>query len=282
MNSVYPLLCRVCSCFLAMLLMLSLSGCSQTGRYYSLRVGWKPNIKVLASSNQDDLSFFGMYAHALTENLRKPQISGLEEAQADLEKTGIPYNQLHFYPESTPRRELHSWQKNENKERFVLLIGGPSVLQNDSNGFSASDHPHLTDGDLETVKSALTDSTLYNVPEDHIQTIVPAGAQDLATGLAWIKTQLQSTLGAEGLIMFCCHGNQESSFFEMPWDGEGDAEGILALAQGGIKKSILKQWINSAVGDDGEANNTHPVLIIVLACHAGAFIAGRSPIEGST
>jgi hypothetical protein len=62
----------------------------------------------------------------------------------------------------------------------------------------------------------------------------------------------------------------------MPWDGEGDAEGILALAHGNIKKSVLKQWINAAVGDNGEANNTHPVLIIVLACHAGAFIAWSS------
>jgi hypothetical protein len=275
-NTLLALLCMA----LVLLPLMTLAGC-KLQRYKSFRVGWKSNIRVLASSNEQELSYIAQYTPAMVQKLRDPAIKSIEEAHEAVEREGLPHGQLTHFPVSTPRRQLNAWKKEEwMRERFVLLLGGPAYSQEVSSGGIALTAPlDYSGSELTAMKATVQD--VFNIPDDNVRMSHPASSTDVAEGLLWLASKLKYSPGAEALIMFCSHGNEESSYFKMPWDGEGDAEGVLYLTDGPMKEGMLKKWINAQLGVDNLSRldpwKANRVIIIVLACRAGAFIAHQPP-----
>ena len=246
----------------------------------SFRNGWQPNIRVLASSNEEELSYFGFYTAALVDHLKAPGVNSWEEAQKALEKEGMLIGQNKHYPVSMPGN-LNSWDKTDTvKPRYALLLGGPAYAgMLDTSGHMTEDTAmNYSSGELSMMTTALKDPMLYDLPPEHLHAVDPASSGDVASGLQWLHGKLAAEPGAEGLVFINSHGNQQSSAIKMPWDAEGDSEGYLLFRDGLMHEKTLKTWINSTLGQTTLAGN-HPVLVIVLACHAGAFIAQNRPLS---
>jgi len=240
------------------------------------------NLNVMAAGSQKHFStkWIG-YTGAMVSTLDKPGIGSLGHAQSHLEANG--YRNifgLKQYPVSTanlpnvrvldtrtwdfvskPNRCLNTWNKDgQPGKKFAILVGGPPNF---------SFEPTSTSKGLAAVEQSLKKH--YFLPSKHISVIENASSQQLELALKTLEEQIQKSKikDPEILIYYTGHGGILDAPFIGNADkrGEGEAFGILGLADGALSEYALTSMIRYHLPSQAK------ITLIMDTCHAGSWIA---------
>ncbi len=235
----------------------------------SPRIHWVPNVRVLASSGSEHKSqhsvkppYYSYYTHTVFDVLRRhPEIKGLQQAHERVEQSGYLTHTALVYPTSTARR-LDSWQRNQQRKRYAVLMGQDAV---DAYAFNAARY-----SDLGLVQRSLRQ--LFGVPDAHILRIDAAGPGDMERAVDWLARRAGPDVDL--FLYYSGHGQVRGLHDDAL---EGDAiDEYIAL---GLTDRDIQRMVNARLGP-ALTRPSHPahLLIMLDQCYAGASTAsGKQP-----
>ena len=235
-------------------------------------IGWKKNVRVLASNGQNlkgvSSAFLlggnSSYSKELTDKLKGKDINTLEQANDSLAKNGYKIGFNKFFPLETPRSELNIFNKNDkNKDRFVFVCAQYENIR----------HEFIADDFIEEIQKT------YNVPKENIIKVVSNSKEDFLDGIDSISAKidkLKNKKNAELLVYYTGHGEATAPNPKAK-KLEGAMEGSI-LVKANQETGELTNFLKESEVKNAFNNKIKKVktLFILDTCHAGAWIAENS------
>ena len=255
---------------------VSAGGVNTNQNQVEKRSGWDSNIKVFAATGQNRPGFntgSASYSLKLCEELLKPDIKTLEEANHSLMKNGYKLNHpfglqsllspaifiIESYLNNKDLTPLETYgvnlgifnKEDKNKERFIL------------NFYDKSEKRFLSSTDKFSKKM----KQIYGLPSENIIKIPVDSLKNIEQGLDSFLSKinkLKSKGNVELLIVYNAHGLAES-LKKGAEKVEGGMEGIMGTTQKIEETQVKKLFHKKLQGIK--------TLFLLDTCHAGAWIS---------